>query len=99
MGQLIQHRAIHILNHNLAKIITGKKLTNPQSHNHSKESLWMQTVPETLSPVSDAALNLHRDPREREELKNRSALHFTWDYICLQQRIPSDEVRGSNRAE
>lgn len=29
-GQLIQHSAIHILNHTLAKITTRNKLTNPQ---------------------------------------------------------------------
>lgn len=65
-GKCTQHCVILILNHNSAKIITKTKLTNPKSnHNHSKVSLSVRTISITLSPISDATLNLHRDLNER----------------------------------
>lgn len=57
----------------------------------------MGTVSETLNPVSDVALNLHRDLHEWRA--QRSTVSFTWEDICLQKRILSDDVRSSNMTD
>lgn len=67
----------------MAKITTGKKLTNPQMESPALKIISVDAKPYLkLSPVSDAALDLQRDPKGQEEGRNRSALPFPWDCIC-----------------
>lgn len=86
--------------YNSAKIIIKTKFTNPQIKSQPlKSSSFNMNCIKNLESCKWCGPSPAQVSKWTEDVKNRSMVYFTWDYICLQKHIFSDDVRSSNMTD